>query len=150
MPDQMKHKLESRFQEEISITSDFQMIPPLWQKVLSTGCRPPHLLTSDPHGFAPRSCDALLIVLMPPSPHPAAPQGSPLLSRTLPCLRSALSPLVAAARLQKVPTPWLSAQVFVIPLRPPPPPPPTPTFRSGRVGPLVAPSEHYELIMPSM
>ena len=29
----MKHKLESRFLEEISITSDIQMTPPLWQKV---------------------------------------------------------------------------------------------------------------------
>ena len=29
----MKHKLESRLQEEISITSDKQMTPPLWQKV---------------------------------------------------------------------------------------------------------------------
>ena len=29
----MKHKLESRFPREISITSDMQMIPPLWQKV---------------------------------------------------------------------------------------------------------------------
>ena len=28
-----KHKLESRLQEEISITSDMQMTPPLWQKV---------------------------------------------------------------------------------------------------------------------
>ena len=28
----MKHKLESRLLEEISITSDMQMIPPLWQK----------------------------------------------------------------------------------------------------------------------
>ena len=28
----MKHKLESRFQGEISITSDIQMIPLLWQK----------------------------------------------------------------------------------------------------------------------
>ena len=28
----MKHKLESRLQEEISITSDIQMTPPLWQK----------------------------------------------------------------------------------------------------------------------
>ena len=28
----MKHKLESRFLGEISITSDMQMIPPLWQK----------------------------------------------------------------------------------------------------------------------
>ena len=29
----MKHKLESRLQGEISITSDTQMTPPLWQKV---------------------------------------------------------------------------------------------------------------------
>ena len=29
----MKHKLESKLQGEISITSDMQMIPPLWQKV---------------------------------------------------------------------------------------------------------------------
>ena len=29
----MKHKLESRLIGEISITSDKQMIPPLWQKV---------------------------------------------------------------------------------------------------------------------
>ena len=28
-----KHKLESRFPGEISITLDTQMIPPLWQKV---------------------------------------------------------------------------------------------------------------------
>ena len=28
-----KHKLASRFSGEISITSDMQMIPPLWQKV---------------------------------------------------------------------------------------------------------------------
>ena len=28
----MKHKLESRFQGEISVTSDKQMTPPLWQK----------------------------------------------------------------------------------------------------------------------
>ena len=28
----MKHKLEWRLLEEISITSDTQMIPPLWQK----------------------------------------------------------------------------------------------------------------------
>ena len=33
MPDWMKHKPESRFQGEISITSDMQMTPPLWQKV---------------------------------------------------------------------------------------------------------------------
>ena len=32
MPGWMKHKLESRFLGEISITSDMQMIPPLWQK----------------------------------------------------------------------------------------------------------------------
>ena len=30
----MKHKLESRFSGEISITSDMQMTPPLWQKEL--------------------------------------------------------------------------------------------------------------------
>ena len=28
----MKHKLESRFLGEISIISDMQMTPPLWQK----------------------------------------------------------------------------------------------------------------------
>ena len=28
----MKHKLESRLRGEISITSDMQMTPPLWQK----------------------------------------------------------------------------------------------------------------------
>ena len=33
MLDWMKHKLESRFLGEISITSDTQMTPPLWQKV---------------------------------------------------------------------------------------------------------------------
>ena len=32
MPDWMKHKLESRLLGEISITSDMQMIPLLWQK----------------------------------------------------------------------------------------------------------------------
>ena len=32
MPDWMKHKLESRSPGEISITSDRQMTPPLWQK----------------------------------------------------------------------------------------------------------------------
>ena len=32
MLDWMKHKLESRFPGEISITSAMQMIPPLWQK----------------------------------------------------------------------------------------------------------------------
>ena len=30
--DWKKHKLESRFPGEISITSDMQMTPPLWQK----------------------------------------------------------------------------------------------------------------------
>ena len=33
MPGWMKHKLESRLPGEVSITSDMQMIPPLWQKV---------------------------------------------------------------------------------------------------------------------
>ena len=33
MPGWIKNKLESRLQGEISITSDMQMIPPLWQKV---------------------------------------------------------------------------------------------------------------------
>ena len=33
MPGWMKHKWESGLQGEISITSDMQMIPPLWQKV---------------------------------------------------------------------------------------------------------------------
>ena len=28
----MKHNLESRLQREISVTSDMQMTPPLWQK----------------------------------------------------------------------------------------------------------------------
>ena len=32
LPDWMKHKIESRLQGEISITSDMQMTPPLWQK----------------------------------------------------------------------------------------------------------------------
>ena len=32
MPGWMKHKLESRLLGEISITSDMQMMPPLWQK----------------------------------------------------------------------------------------------------------------------
>ena len=34
-PGWMKHKLESRLLGEISITSDMQMIPPLWQKAMS-------------------------------------------------------------------------------------------------------------------
>ena len=33
MPGWMKYKLESRLSGEISITSDMQMTPPLWQKV---------------------------------------------------------------------------------------------------------------------
>ena len=33
MPGWIKHNLESRLQGEISITSDMQMTPPLWQKV---------------------------------------------------------------------------------------------------------------------
>ena len=33
MLDWMKHKLESRLPGEVSITSDMQMTPPLWQKV---------------------------------------------------------------------------------------------------------------------
>ena len=36
MPDWMKHKLESRLPREISITSDMQRTPPLWQKVKRT------------------------------------------------------------------------------------------------------------------
>ena len=32
IPGWMKHKLESRLQGEILITSDMQMTPPLWQK----------------------------------------------------------------------------------------------------------------------
>ena len=32
MLDWMKHKLESRLLGEISVTSDMQMTPPLWQK----------------------------------------------------------------------------------------------------------------------
>ena len=32
MSDWMKHKLESRLLEEISIASDMQKTPPLWQK----------------------------------------------------------------------------------------------------------------------
>ena len=32
----MKHKLESRLSGEVSITSDMQMTPPLWQKVEKT------------------------------------------------------------------------------------------------------------------
>ena len=33
MPSWMKHKLESRWPGEISITSDMQITPSLWQKV---------------------------------------------------------------------------------------------------------------------
>ena len=32
IPGWMKHKLESRLQQEISISSDMQMTPTLWQK----------------------------------------------------------------------------------------------------------------------
>ena len=32
----MKHELESRLLGEISITSDMQMMPPLWQKARGT------------------------------------------------------------------------------------------------------------------
>ena len=35
MLDWKKHKLESRLPGEISVTSDMQMTPPLWQKVKS-------------------------------------------------------------------------------------------------------------------
>ena len=38
MPGWMKHKLESRLPGEISITSDMQMTPPLWQKVKRNSC----------------------------------------------------------------------------------------------------------------
>ena len=34
MPGWIKQKLESRLLEEISITSDMQITPPLWQKVM--------------------------------------------------------------------------------------------------------------------
>ena len=33
MPGWMKHKLESRLPGEISVTSDMQMTPPLWEQV---------------------------------------------------------------------------------------------------------------------
>ena len=33
IPGWMKHKLESRLPGEISITTDMQITPPLWQKV---------------------------------------------------------------------------------------------------------------------
>ena len=33
MPHWMKHKLDSRLQGKISVTSDMQMTPPLWQEV---------------------------------------------------------------------------------------------------------------------
>ena len=36
MPEWMNHRLESRLHREISITSDMQMTPPLWQKVRGT------------------------------------------------------------------------------------------------------------------
>ena len=34
--DWMKHKLESRFLGEISVTSDMQITPPLWQKLMKS------------------------------------------------------------------------------------------------------------------
>ena len=40
MPGWMKHKLESRLPGEISVTSDTQMIPPLWQRAI-TGTKEP-------------------------------------------------------------------------------------------------------------
>ena len=36
VPEWMKHKLESRLQGEISVTSDMQMTPPLWLKARGT------------------------------------------------------------------------------------------------------------------
>ena len=36
MPGWINHKLDSRLLGEISITSDTQMTPPLWQKVKGT------------------------------------------------------------------------------------------------------------------
>ena len=36
MPGRIKHKLESKLPREISITSDMQMTPPLWQKAKRT------------------------------------------------------------------------------------------------------------------
>ena len=36
MPGWMKHKLESRLPGEISVTSDMQITPPLWQKATRT------------------------------------------------------------------------------------------------------------------
>ena len=35
----MKHKLESRLPGKISVTSDMQMTPPLWQKGTINGCK---------------------------------------------------------------------------------------------------------------
>ena len=35
----MKHKLEARLPGEISITSDMQMTPPLWQKAKNIGLK---------------------------------------------------------------------------------------------------------------
>ena len=40
MPGWMKHNLESRLLGEISIASDMQMTPPLWQKVKQNSARP--------------------------------------------------------------------------------------------------------------
>ena len=38
MPGWMKQKLETRLSGEVSITSDMQMTPPLWQKVNQEEC----------------------------------------------------------------------------------------------------------------
>ena len=42
MPDWRRHKLESRSPGEISITSDMQMIPPLWQKAKKSWLKTQH------------------------------------------------------------------------------------------------------------
>ena len=42
MPGWMKHKLQSKLPGEISITSDMQMISPLWQKAKRKGTEEPH------------------------------------------------------------------------------------------------------------
>ena len=46
MPGRMKHKLESRFLGEISVTPDMQITPPLWQKQR----RPKHPLGESERG----------------------------------------------------------------------------------------------------
>ena len=49
IPGWMKHKLESRLPGEITITSDTQMTPPLWQKVKRNWQPTPW--TEDPGGL---------------------------------------------------------------------------------------------------